>query len=86
VHPHFSHQCKAKNCRKIIDKDELRIGKRFPSARFEEGGEATDWFHPVRLTERSWRSPLGLKACIFDQLSRAKSTTKKIDSTADLQG
>jgi len=63
--------CKNKKCGKKIDKDILRIGKRFPSARFTDDGEQTDWYH--------WN-------CVFDALSRARKTTKRIESVDDLVG
>ena len=35
-----------KQCKTTIEKDELRMGKTFPSERFTEGGKATEWRHP----------------------------------------
>jgi hypothetical protein len=62
---------KCKKCKSTIEKDELRVAKHFPSERFEEGGSATDWFHP---------------SCIFEHLKRARKTTRKIEDEADISG
>ena len=64
-------QCKLKDCKQKIEKDELRIGKKFPNSFFTEEGESTEWYHPK---------------CIFQKLKKAKATTKKIESEEDLQG
>jgi len=63
--------CKNSKCKGKIEKDALRIGKKFPSSRFTDDGEQTDWYH--------WN-------CMFDALTRARKDTKKIESENDLQG
>ncbi|XP_055938464.1 DNA ligase 3-like isoform X2 [Argiope bruennichi] len=60
-----------KECNKKIDKGLVRIAKIIPNPFTESGGEMKQWFH-VR--------------CIFTKLSRARATTKKIESTDDLEG
>ena len=62
---------KCKKCKTQIEKDELRIGKHYPSERFEEGGSATDWFHP---------------SCMFEHLKRVRKTTKRIEDEGDISG
>eukprot|EP01132_Coremiostelium_polycephalum_P010068 gene10068-12343_t len=63
--------CKASTCKKSIDKEALRIGKVYLSDRFTDDGQTTDWFH--------------IK-CFFEAQSRARKTTKKVESTDDLEG
>ncbi|PRP81603.1 hypothetical protein PROFUN_01110 [Planoprotostelium fungivorum] len=63
--------CKNNKCKKKIEKDAVRIAKKYPSDRFAEGGTQTDWFH---------------YNCIFDALKRARKDTKKIESEDDLEG
>lgn len=60
-----------KNCNVKIDKGIVRIGKIIPNPFTESGGEMKQWFH-IR--------------CMFDKLSRARVTTKKIEDTDDLEG
>uniref|UniRef100_A0A2R5LJI1 DNA ligase n=1 Tax=Ornithodoros turicata TaxID=34597 RepID=A0A2R5LJI1_9ACAR len=60
-----------KKCKQKIEKDSLRIGKIVPNPFTESGGDMKQWFHVD---------------CIFQQLSRARATTKKIDDPGDLEG
>ena len=64
-------QCKASKCRQPIAKGQLRLAKQYPSDRFEEGGSATDWFHPP---------------CLFASFARVRSSTRIIRSAADIEG
>lgn len=49
----------------------MRIAKILPNPLSEGAGDMKQWFHT---------------RCIFDKLSRARATTKKIESTDDLEG
>ncbi|XP_035214812.1 DNA ligase 3-like isoform X2 [Stegodyphus dumicola] len=60
-----------KNCNVKIDKGLVRIAKIIPNPFTESGGDMKQWFH-VR--------------CIFEKLSRARATTKKIEGPDDLEG
>ncbi|GFY00270.1 DNA ligase 3 [Trichonephila clavipes] len=60
-----------KECNKKIEKGLVRIAKIIPNPFTESGGEMKQWFHVN---------------CIFVKLSRARATTKKIESTDDLEG
>ncbi|GIY07413.1 hypothetical protein CEXT_237982 [Caerostris extrusa] len=60
-----------KECNKKIEKGLVRIAKIIPNPFTDAGGEMKQWFH-VR--------------CIFSKLSRARATTKKIESTEDIEG
>lgn len=60
-----------KKCKQKIDKQVLRIGKIVPNPFSDSGGEMKQWFHVD---------------CIFEQLSRARATTKKIEDAGDLEG
>lgn len=60
-----------KKCKQKIDKEVLRIGKIVPNPFTDSGGEMKQWFHVE---------------CIFEQLSRARATTKKIEDAGDLEG
>jgi len=60
--------CKDKKCGEGIANKQLRIGKIYAN-HLREGETKTDWFHAK---------------CVFSALSRARSGTKKIDSTDDL--
>ncbi|XP_037523328.1 DNA ligase 3 [Rhipicephalus sanguineus] len=60
-----------KKCKQKIEKQALRIGKIVPNPFSDSGGEMKQWFHVE---------------CIFDQLSRARATTKKIEDAGDLEG
>lgn len=60
-----------KKCKQKIDKGVLRIAKVVPNPFTESGGDMKQWFHV---------------GCIFEQLSRARATTKKIDDPGDLDG
>lgn len=60
-----------KKCKSQIDKGCCRIGKITANPFSDDGGEMKVWFH---LT------------CMFESLSRARATTKKIESPADLEG
>ena len=64
-------RAKCKTCKQQIEKSSTRIGKLVSNPFSEDGGMMKQWYH-VR--------------CIFDSLSRARATTKKIDSTDDLDG
>ncbi|EGC37015.1 hypothetical protein DICPUDRAFT_87156 [Dictyostelium purpureum] len=63
--------CKHSKCKKQIEKTSLRIGKLYPSDRFETDGQAIDWFHPN---------------CFFEKQKNARKTTKKVDEIDDLEG
>ena len=60
-----------KKCKSQIDKGCCRIGKITANPFSDDGGDMKVWFH---LT------------CMFESLSRARATTKKIESPADLEG
>ncbi|GBL73513.1 DNA ligase 3 [Araneus ventricosus] len=60
-----------KECNKKIEKGLVRIAKILPNPFSEGANDMKQWFH-VR--------------CIFTKLSRARATTKKIESTDDLEG
>ena len=64
-------RAKCKTCKQQIEKNSKRIGKLVSNPFSEDGGIMKQWYH-VR--------------CIFESLSRARATTKKIDSTDDLDG
>lgn len=64
-------RAKCKTCKQQIEKNSKRIGKLISNPFSEDGGIMKQWYH-VR--------------CIFESLSRARATTKKIDSTDDLDG
>ncbi|XP_028393630.1 DNA ligase 3-like [Dendronephthya gigantea] len=64
-------RAKCKNCKEKIDKSCLRIGKLVPNHFSDDGGMMKEWYHTK---------------CIFDKFSRARSTTKRIDSTDELDG
>ena len=64
-------RAKCKTCKQQIEKNSKRIGKLVSNPFSEDGGMMKQWYH-VR--------------CIFESLSRARATTKKIDSTDDLDG
>jgi len=64
-------KCHDKKCEDgMIAQGVLRIGKVGPN-RFSEGDTKTDWFHAK---------------CIFSALTRARPSTKKIESVDDLAG
>ncbi|GFS87919.1 DNA ligase 3 [Nephila pilipes] len=60
-----------KECKQKIEKGLVRIAKIIPNPFTDSGGEMKQWFHVK---------------CIFVKLSRARATTKKIESTDDLEG
>ncbi|CAL1269349.1 unnamed protein product [Larinioides sclopetarius] len=60
-----------KECKKKIDKGLVRIAKIIPNPFSEGANDMKQWFHVQ---------------CIFEKLSRARATTKKIESTDDLEG
>lgn len=60
-----------KKCKQKIEKQVLRIAKIVPNPFTDSGGEMKNWFHVD---------------CIFDQFSRARSTTKIIEDPTDLDG
>ena len=64
-------RAKCKTCKQQIEKSSTRIGKLVSNPFSEDGGMMKQWYHVP---------------CIFDALSRARATTKKIDSTDDLDG
>ena len=64
-------RAKCKNCKKKIDKSCLRIGKLVPNHFSDDGGMMKEWYH---------------MKCICDKFSRGRSTTKRIDSTEELDG
>ncbi|CAB3976556.1 DNA ligase 3 [Paramuricea clavata] len=64
-------RAKCKNCKEKIDKSCLRIGRLVPNHFSDDGGTMKEWYHT---------------RCIFDKFSRARSTTKRIDSTDELDG
>lgn len=64
-------RAKCKTCKQQIEKSSTRIGKLVSNPFSDDGGTMKQWYHVP---------------CIFDSLSRARATTKKIDSTDDLNG
>lgn len=64
-------RAKCKTCKQQIEKSSTRIGKLVSNPFSEDGGMMKHWYHVP---------------CIFDSLSRARATTKKIDCTDDLDG
>lgn len=60
-----------KECKVKIEKGIVRIAKIIPNPFTETESDMKQWFHPK---------------CIFEKLTRARATTKKIDSTDDLEG
>jgi len=60
-----------KKCKSQIEKGCCRIGKITPNPFSDDGGDMKVWFH---------------MACMFESLTRARATTKKIESPADLEG
>ena len=64
-------RAKCKTCKQQIEKSSTRIGKLVSNPFSEDGGMMKQWYHVP---------------CIFDSLSRARATTKKIDRTDDLDG
>ena len=64
-------RAKCKTCKQQIEKSSTRIGKLVSNPFSEDGGTMKQWYHVP---------------CIFDALTRVRATTKKIDSTDDLDG
>jgi hypothetical protein len=67
-------KCKAKACahgNAVIGQGELRVARVVDSDRFSEGGTQTEWYHP---------------RCLFEVFMRAKATSRKIESAADMDG
>ena len=64
-------RAKCKTCKEKIEKSSTRIGKLVSNPFSEDGGMMKQWYHVP---------------CIFDSLTRARATTKKIDCTDDLGG
>ena len=64
-------RAKCKTCKQQIEKSSTRIGKLVSNPFSEDGGMMKQWYHVP---------------CIFDALTRARATTKKIDSAEDLDG
>jgi len=64
-------KCKDKNCKEVVDKGVLRIGKMTIDMHFHEGDMKTDWYHA---------------ACWFDAQKRTRPGTKIVTSTDDLEG
>lgn len=69
----YAKQCRAKckNCKEKIEKSCLRIGKLVPNHFSDDGGMMKEWYH---------------SKCMFDKFSRARSTTRIIESTNELHG
>jgi DNA ligase-3 len=64
-------RAKCKTCKQQIEKKSARIGKVVTNPFSDDGGLMKQWHHVK---------------CIFELLSRARATTRKIESTADLDG
>lgn len=64
-------RAKCKSCKTQIAKSITRIGKLVPNPFSDEGKMMKQWHHVP---------------CIFDSLSRARATSKKIESVDDLDG
>ena len=64
-------RAKCKNCKVKIEKNVLRIGRLVSNPFSDDGGTMKEWYH---------------MPCMFDKLSRARATTKKIDKTEELDG
>jgi DNA ligase-3 len=60
-----------KKCKSTIEKGICRIGKITPNPFSDDGGDMKVWYHA---------------RCMFETLQRARVTTKKIESPADLEG
>ena len=60
-----------KKCKSTIDKGCCRIGKVTTNPFSDDGGDMKVWYH---------------LSCIFESFTRARATTKKIESPADLEG
>lgn len=64
-------QASCKKCKQKIEKCVVRIAKLVPNPFSDTGGDMKQWFHVP---------------CIFETLSRARATTKKIEDPGDLEG
>ena len=64
-------RAKCKNCKEQIAKTVARIGRLVPNPFSDDGGTMKQWYH--------------IK-CMFETLSRARATTKKIENVSDLDG
>ena len=64
-------RAKCKTCKQQIEKSSTRIGKVVSNPFGDDGGTMKQWYHVQ---------------CIFDSFTRARSTTKKIERTDDLEG
>ena len=64
-------RAKCKKCKEKIVKGSCRIGKIVSNPFSDDGGTMKHWFHVD---------------CIFDSLTRARATTKKIEKTEELEG
>ncbi|KAL5490807.1 hypothetical protein EMCRGX_G015992 [Ephydatia muelleri] len=60
-----------KKCKQQIEKGVARIGKVAPNPFSDDGGDMKVWYHVK---------------CMFETFKRARATTKKIESPADLEG
>lgn len=91
-------QCKENSCKQTIEKGALRIGKSFPSP-FGDADmtnwfvDMTNWYCVANKEQRlllddscAFFSFRYHAICMFQSLSRARKTTKKIESEDDLEG
>ncbi|XP_064384237.1 DNA ligase 3-like isoform X2 [Halichondria panicea] len=60
-----------KKCKSQIEKGVCRIGKMTPNPFSDDGGDMKVWYHT---------------RCIFETFKRARATTKKIETPADVDG
>ena len=64
-------RAKCKNCKEKIEKSVLRIGRLVPNPFGDDGGTMKEWYH---------------MPCMFDKLSRTRTTTKRIEKTEEVDG
>ena len=64
-------RAKCKTCKSQIEKSSTRIGKLIANPFSDDGKMMKQWYHVP---------------CIFDSLTRARATTKKIEDVSDLDG
>ncbi|XP_046850595.1 DNA ligase 3-like isoform X2 [Xenia sp. Carnegie-2017] len=64
-------RAKCKTCKEKIEKNYLRVGRLVANHFSNDGGMMKEWYHTK---------------CMFDKLSRARSTTERIETTQDLEG
>lgn len=60
-----------KKCKQTIEKGASRVGKVTANPFSDDGGEMKQWYHVP---------------CIFETFTRARATTKVVESPADLEG